>query len=70
MSKYVAKHISEVFAESFVNYMVEATVDGLQMGPVNLMLKRIEEYEAKHKLLFMTFMGTELLIFEAVQKDQ
>lgn len=64
MNKYIAKHIAEVFAESFINYMVEATVEGLEVSQVNLMLKRLEEYEAKHKLMFVTFFGTELIIFE------
>lgn len=64
--KYTIKYLSEVFSEDFTEY-ITTTLQGEPARGKELMLimKEIEYYETKRKLEFVSFFGSDMIIFKA-----
>lgn len=64
--KYAIKYLHEVFSPDFADY-INTTLQGEPATGKELMLimKEIEHYETKRGLEFVSFFGSDMIIFKA-----
>lgn len=64
--KYAVKYLNEVFSEDFVDY-VNTTLHGEPADAkiLTMIMKEIQSYETKRNLEFVSFFGSDMIIFKA-----
>ena len=63
MNSYLIKHASEVFSEEFVAYLAGQEYEEIQPNHIRQIFNRIEIFEIRHKVQFVTLFANEYLVF-------
>lgn len=67
--KYKIKYLSEVFSETFQNYMVDLISNGIDVSDLEQIMREVERYEARYSLEFISFMLPDFIIFKDAIRD-
>lgn len=61
---YITRRLEEVFSSNFVQYIADKHDWQLTDNDVNLIFRRIAEYEQKNNVRFVTFFAKHFIIFD------
>lgn len=61
---YITRRLEDVFSQNFQNYIADKQDWELTDSDVNLIFRRISEYEQKNHVQFVTFFAKHFIIFQ------